>query len=143
MSSKRETVLAAVETLIQTALPHADIARNRTKAKSVGPGGTVLIEDGEPGDPEVDLCPLNYTYSHRIPLTIGAYESASLTPEQVLDTMQQAIGAAVAADRTLGGLCEWLEPEAPDSFALDVVGAVSGRWSTPAIIAVYSTPNPL
>ncbi|MDP3405050.1 MAG: hypothetical protein Q8S03_10200 [Brevundimonas sp.] len=141
--SRREDVLAAIKALVVAALPSADVERNRSKAKSIGPGGTVLIEDGDPGEPEIDLSPLSYNYVHRVPLMVGGYASASLTDAQVLDAMLTAIGAAVMADRTLGGLCDFLETEAPDGSALEVAGAEPGRQCEAAIIAHYSTPSPL
>jgi hypothetical protein len=43
----------------------------------------------------------------------------------------------------LGGLCDFIEPEAPSSDDLETTGAMSGRWADTAIIANYATPNPL
>ena len=106
MASKRETVLAAVKSLVAAALPGAEVKRNLAKAERIPPGGLVVIRDGDPGEPEVSLSPLTYLYSHRIPLEIVAYESATLSREQVLDAMTGVIGAAVMANRTLGGLCD-------------------------------------
>lgn len=143
MQSRREQVLEAVKALIVAALPDADVERNPAKAVRIGGGGTVAIRDGEPGEPEVDLSPLTYRYEHRIPLELVAYESATKTREQVIDDMLMAIGAGVEADRTLGGLCEWVEPEAPDTDDVEVAGAAAARSADAAIIAVYSTPNPL
>lgn len=141
--SEREAVLAAVLALLEAALPSADVDRNRSKAKSIGPGGTVLMTDGDPGEPEVDLCPLCFNYAHRIPLSVGTYDSASKSSEQVLDEMLRAIGDAVEADRSLGGLCDWLETEAPSGDDLEVAGAEPGRQAEAAIIAHYSTRSPL
>lgn len=111
MASKRETVLAAVKALVAAALPGAEVKRNLAKAERIPPGGLVVIRDGDPGDPEVSLSPLTYLYSHRIPLEIAAYESATLTREQVLDAMLGATGAAVIANRTLK---KKLEERPPD-----------------------------
>lgn len=143
MASKRETVLAAVKSLVAAALPGADVKRNLTKAERIPPGGLVVIRDGDPGDPEVSLSPLTYLYSHRIPLEIAAYESATLTREQVVDAMLGAIGAAVMANRTLGGRCDWIEAEAPVTDDIEALGALPGRFADLAILAVYSTTDPL
>jgi hypothetical protein len=143
MSSKRETVLAAVNALVAAALPGADIKRNLAKAERIPPGGLVVIRDGDPGEPEVSLSPLTYLYSHRIPLEIAAYESATLTREQVLDAMLGAIGAAVMANRTLGGLCDWIETQAPVTEDIEAPGALPGRFADLAILAVYATNDPL
>jgi hypothetical protein len=143
MSSKRETVLAAVTSLVAAALPGADVKRNLAKAERIPPGGLVVIRDGDPGEPEVSLSPLAYLYSHRVPLEIAAYESATLTREQVLDAMLVAIGAAVMANRTLGGLCDWIETQAPVAEDIEAPGALPARFADLAILAVYATNDPL
>ena len=143
MASKRETVLVAVKALVAAALPGADVKRNRSKAERIPPGGLVVIRDGDPGEPEVSLSPLTYLYSHRIPLEIAAYENATLTREQVLEAMTGTIGAAVMANRTLGGLCDWIEAEAPVTDDIKALGALPGRFADLAILAVYATTDPL
>lgn len=143
MASKREQVLEAIKALVASALPSAEVRRNLDKPERIPPGGLVIVRDGDPGEPEVLLSPLTYIYEHRVPIEVAAFASASLTREQALDQMLAAIGTAVAADRTLGGLCEFLETEAPTSDDLETAGAISGRWADAAIIASYATANPL
>ena len=41
------------------------------------------------------------------------------------DSLIAAIGTALEADRTLGGLCDWVEPEAPASVDLPIEGAAA------------------
>jgi hypothetical protein len=143
MTSKREQVLDAVKALVAAALPNGDVKRNLAKAERIPPGGLVIVRDGEPGEPEVVLSPLTYIYTHRIPIEIAASETASTPREQVLDEMLGAIGTAVAADRTLGGLCDFIEAEAPATDDVETAGARAGRWADAAIIAVYGTTDPL
>ena len=143
MASKREQVLDAVAALIDAALPAAKVERNAAKPERIPPGGLAIVRDGDPGEPEVLLSPLTYLYTHRIPLEIAARESGSQSREQVLDAMLAAIGAAVAADRTLGGLCDFIEAEAPATADIEAAGALPGRWADAAIVAIYGTPDPL
>jgi hypothetical protein len=143
VASKREQVLEAIKALVASALPSAEVKRNLDKPERIPPGGLVIVRDGDPGEPEILLSPLTYIYEHRVPIEIAAFASASLTREQALDQMLAAIGEAVAAARTLGGLCEFLETEAPTSDDLETAGAISGRWADAAIIASYATANPL
>lgn len=143
MASKREQVIDAVKMLVASALPTAEVKRNLDKPERIPPGGLVIIRDGDPGEPDVLLSPLAYVYEHRIPIELAAFASAMLTREQVLDQMLVAIGAAVSADRTLGGLCDFLETEPPASDDLETAGALSGRWAEAAVLATYATPNPL
>jgi hypothetical protein len=143
VSSKREQVLDAMKVLLSSALPNADVRRNLAKPERIPPGGLVVIRDGDPGEPEVMLSPLVYVYSHRIPIELAAYETSSESPEQVLDEMLGAIGVAVSGDRTLGGLCDFIEAQAPSTDDVETAGARAGRWADAAIVAVYGTPDPL
>lgn len=143
MASRREEVLEALKALVAAALSGAKVARNSSTPSRIGPGGDVIIRDGDPGEPEVQLSPLTYTYSHRIALEVAGYDSAAQTPEQVLDGMLTTIGLAIQANRTLGGLCEWLEPDAPSTDDIDPTGSAATRWASLGVLAVYSTPNPL
>lgn len=143
MSSKREQVLDAVKALLASALPSADVKRNLAKPERIPPGGLVIVRDGDPGEPEVMLSPLTYVYTHRVPVEIAVYESASQPREKVLDTALGMIGTAVASDRTLSGLCDFVEAEAPATDDVETAGAVAGRWANLAIVAVYGTTDPL
>lgn len=142
MESHREKVLNALKALIKAALPNADVARNGDEDR-IGPGGSANIHDGDPGEPDVLLSPLSYTYSHRIPVDVATYESPTKSREAVLDEMLAAVGLAIEADRTLGGLCEWLEPEAPITDDADPFGSQPLRWTSLGVLAVYTTKNPL
>ena len=143
MASTREQVLDAVRALVAAALPAAEVKRNLDKPERISPGGLVIIRDGDPGEADVLLSPLSYTYSHRVVLELAAYASVTQTREQVLDAMLAAIGAAVMANRTLGGLCMFLDTEAPSSDNLETAGAASAQWAEGAIVATYTTANPL
>jgi hypothetical protein len=143
MASKREQVLEAIRALVAAALPAADVKRNLEKPERIPPGGLVIIRDGDPGEPDVLLSPLTYIFAHRVPIEIAVFNSVSLTREQALDEMLSAIGAAIAADRTLGGLCDFLDAEAPAPDDAETLGSPIARWSDAAIIATYGTTNPL
>jgi hypothetical protein len=143
MASRREEVLNAVKALIAATLPGAKVERNGAKPERIPAAGLVIIRDGDPGDPEVTLSPLTYIYTHPIPIEIAVLAAVPLTREQTLDATLIAIGEAVEANRTLGGLCEFLEPEAPSTDDLEATGTVAGRWADAVIVATYATTNPM
>lgn len=143
MTSKREAVLGAVRALIAGALPAADVKRNLAKAERIPPGGLVVLRDGEPGEPGVTLSPLTYHFEHRIPVEIAVNETAGTPREQALDTVLQAVGAAIAANRTLGGLCDWIEAEAPATDDTEALGSTPVRFALLTIVAAYATADPL
>lgn len=143
MASKREQVAEAIKVMLATALPGADVARNDEKARRIGPGGLALLHDGDPGEADVTLSPLSYTWSHAFELEVFAYESATKSRSEVLDDMLRPIGAAVAADRTLGGLCEWLDAAAPAPEDVGLPGQEPARSVQLTLTAIYTTTNPL
>ena len=69
----------------------------------------LVRRDGDPGEPEVTLSPLRYHYQHRAEIE-AVVQGTDL--DAAFDTLTASIGAAIAADRTLGGLCDWVEAEA-------------------------------
>ena len=60
-----------------------------------------------------------------------------------LDAMLAAIGSAVIADRTLGGVCDWADISPPDEDDISPDGAPTQRWATLEVVLTYSTTNPL
>jgi len=102
--------------------------------------GLLILRDGEPGDPEVTLSPLRYHYQHRAEIE-AVVQGA--TRDAAFDTLCASIGAAVAADRTLGGHCDWVEAEAPRPADLPVEGAASLKAAVIPVVLHYSTADPL
>ena len=54
-----------------------------------------------------------------------------------------AIGAAIEADRTLGGLCDWVEPEPPASVDLPIDGAAALKAAVITVVLHYTSTGPL
>lgn len=144
--SRRLDVLAALKAKLSALFPGADVmgldGDDAAPAK-VGPLGRIIIRSGDLGDPEVDLSPLTYNWTHRIPLEVAAYETTAATSEEVVDGMLGLIGASVIADRQLGGLCDWMEPTAATTDDLFVDGAAVPKGANLMILASYSTADPL
>lgn len=59
------------------------------------------------------------------------------------DTLNASIGTSLDSDRTLGGLCDWLEAKAPASVDLPVEGAVSLKAAVITVVLHYTTTGPL
>jgi hypothetical protein len=138
MPTTRETLLRALHALLQTR--PALVLRGEVLPERVPAAGLLILRDGEPGDPEVTLSPLAYHYRHRAEIESvvqGADRDAAF------DTLCASIGAALAADRTLGGLCDWVEAEAPRPVDLPVEGAASLKAALIPVILHYSASDPL
>ncbi|MCX7890558.1 MAG: acyl-CoA transferase [Rhodobacteraceae bacterium] len=156
MPTTRETVLAALHARL-SALP-ATALRGEVLPERVPAAGLLILRDGEPGEPEVTLSPLRYHYQHRAEIeavvqgetrcaqqmqgSSGPLQGSNAR-DTAFDTLCASIGAALAADRTLGGLCDWVEAEAPRSVDLAVEGAASLKAAVIPVVLHYSTADPL
>jgi hypothetical protein len=138
MPTPRETILSALHSLLGT-LP-ATALRGDVLPERVPSGGLLILRDGEPGEPEVTLSPLRYHYQHRAEIE-AVVQGA--TRDVAFDTLCASIGAALAADRTLGGLCDWVEAEAPRPVDLAAEGAAALKAAVIPVILHYSTADPL
>ena len=138
MPTPRETILSALYARL-SALP-ATALRGGVLPERVPAAGLLILRDGEPGDPEVTLSPLRYHYQHRAEIETVVQGA---TRDAAFDTLCASIGAAVAADRTLGGLCDWIEAEAPRTVDLAVEGAASLKAALIQVVLHYSTADPL
>ncbi|WP_145201395.1 hypothetical protein [Sphingobium sp. B2] len=114
------------------------------RPQRISPFGTVFMRDGDPGEPDIDLSPPTYHYNQRIPIEIAAYKSSEPL-RLVLDRMAGAIGAAVAADRFLGGAVDYLDVTAMELTGLSASapGAQTQMGGMFEIVASYHTTNPL
>ena len=138
MSSIRETILAALYARL-LALP-ATALRGEVLPERVPVAGLLILRDGEPGEPEVTLSPLTYHYQHRAEIE-AVVQSADR--DAAFDALCASIGTAIAADRKLGGLCDWVEAEAPQLVDLPVEGAASLKAAVIPVVLHYCTTDPL
>jgi hypothetical protein len=138
MPTPRETILTALHTLLQ-ALP-ATALRGGILPERVPAVGLLILRDGEPGEPEVTLSPLRYHYQHRAGIEAVVQGTDR---DAAFDALTATIGGAIATDRTLGGLCDWIEAEAPRPVDLPVDGAASLKAAVIPVILHYTTTDPL
>lgn len=138
MPNPRETILTALHARL-SALP-ATALRGEVLPERVPAAGLLILRDGEPGEPEVTLSPLRYHYQHRAEIEAVVQGG---TRDAAFDTLCAAVGAALASDRTLGGLCDWVEPEAPRPADLPVEGAAALKAAVITVVLHYSTADPL
>lgn len=63
--------------------------------------------------------------------------------DAAFDALCASVGVVIAAERTLGGLCDWVEAKAPHPVNLPVEGAASLKAAAIPVILHYSTIDPL
>ncbi len=143
MPSRFETIMTALKALLEAATP-ATVDRGGGVPTAVPAAGLVVLVDGEPGTPEVTLSPLTWHFEHVAAVEI--YSTAAnrdVDLDAGLDAIRVAIGTAIAADRTLGGLCDWIEAEAPATETLPLAGGAPTKAAIIPIRLFYATTDPL
>jgi len=139
MFTTRETILSS---LYARLLPLAALVlRDEVLPDRIPAAGLIILRDGQPGEPEVTLSPLRYHYQHRAELEVVV--QAPNGHASTFDSLISSIGTALEADRTLGGLCDWIEPEAPASVDLPIEGAAALKAAVITVVVHYTTIGPL
>jgi hypothetical protein len=136
----RETILSALADLLRT-VPHVPVLRGEVLPERVPAAGLMILRDGNPGEPGVTLSPLTWHYQHRAELEVVVQANAGR--DASFDHLILQIGAALSTDRTLLGLCDWVEAEAPEPVDLPIEGASSLKATVIPVILHYSTADPL
>ncbi len=138
MPTPRETILTALHARLSALA--ATVLRGDVLPERVPAAGLLILRDGEPGEPEVTLSPLRYHYHHRAEIE-AVVQGASR--DAAFDTLCASIGAAIVVDRTLGGICDWVEAKAPRPVDLPIEGAASLKAAVIAVVLHYSTADQL
>ncbi|MDP3264665.1 MAG: acyl-CoA transferase [Tabrizicola sp.] len=139
MPTIRETILSALHARLQTLA--ALTLRDEVLPERVPAAGLIILRDGQPGEPEVTLSPLRYHYQHRAELEVVVQTGTGRA--SAFDSLTATIGTALETDRTLGGLCDWVEPEAPASVDLPIEGAAALKAAVITVVLHYTTTGPL
>lgn len=142
--SKSEQVLKALFTALGAALPASvKCVRNEAIPTKIPAGGYVCLRDGELGAPEALMSPPTYIYEHVAEIDVVVELSTAAARDALFDSLKKAVGVVVAADRTLGGLCDYVLGDAPAPLELPLEGAASLKAATIGVILTYETSDPL
>ena len=142
MPTTREPILQALLAALQT-VPGPTALRGAILPERIPSGGLLILRDGDPGTPEVTLSPLQYHYEHRAEIEVIVQGKTPAARDAAFDALLAALATAITADRTLGGLCDWVEAEAPQPVDLPVEGAEGLKAAIVPIILTYTTADPL
>ena len=141
MTTRREQVLSSLFTLLQGIGGGTIVLRNEVLPERIPAAGLLILRDGTPGEAEVTLSPLRYHWQHQAEIEVFIRGSSGL--ELAFDTLAEGIGQVIAADRTLGGLCDWIETDAPEPADLAVEGAPTIRAAVLILTLHYTSNDPL
>lgn len=142
--SVSETVLQALFTAIKgAAAAGAKVQRNAALPGRVPEAGLLILRDGDPGEPEATLSPLAYHYQHRAELEVLIAGAEGGPRDAGFDALKRSVASAISADRTLGGLCDWLEAQAPAPQDVSPEGGQPIKAAVIPIVLHYTTTDPL
>lgn len=142
--SKSEQVLKALFAALQAAAPAGvTVHRNQGIPTRIPVEGYFCLRDGDPGEPEVLLCPPAYIYEHFAEVDVLVELEPAAARDALFDALKQAVGAATVADRSLGGLCDYVLGDAPSPLELPIEGAENIKAATIGVILTYETSDPL
>ena len=142
-ASKAERVLEALRVLFAT-VPGAVVERNSALPEKVPPGGLIVLRDGDPGEPEQALGGFgNAYYRHAVEVELYIEGGDPAARDAAFDDLLQRIGAALAADPTLGGLAFGLSYGRPEPSTEAVPGAPAIKGATLIVTVEYETGTPL
>lgn len=109
MPSNGEIALAALFAALPTPSGGAKW-RNRAAPAELPAGGMLILRDGDRGEPIDEMInPPSAVYRHEARLEIHAAGIDDAVRTAKIDDLAQAVRAALAADRTLGGTVDWAE----------------------------------
>ncbi len=135
-----EPIIVALAAALNAGLP-CDVHRNASLPETVGPNGFASLGDGAPGEPvDIALSPITYSYAHSMPLDLAVQASDN---DAALKILKDAVNTTILSDRTLGGLCEWIEIYPDEAAAGAFPGAASVKFQIVNLVVHYQTANPL
>lgn len=140
MPSKIETILEALTAAIAAGTA-ATVERGSALPMAIPAEGLVLVDAGDPGEPEVTLSPLTYLYEHVASVQVFVADGEGRN--EAWDALKLQIGIVIAADRSLDGLCDWIEAAAPETDDLAIDGAAEMKSGIIPVRLFYTTTDPL
>lgn len=143
MQSKSETVLAALFAALEVGMPGVKVLRNSSVPEIIPPTGLAILHDGDPGAYEFLFSPPLYFYEHRAELDVIVDAAEPEERDAIFDAIKTGVAAVLAADRTLGGLCDYVLGDAPAPAELPVEGSAGLKAAVIGITLQYATPDPL
>lgn len=149
MATQRDVILTALKDQLDRALrlplPTLVVQRGGPMPEAISDDGLVVVRDGSP---ELDGAPLGqigpWYWSHMVPVEIIVRAGDDALRDQRFDRIVGAIGAALDADTTLGGLIHGLDygpPIEPEESPID--GASGFKHGLIEVVLDYETPTRL
>lgn len=141
-TSARESALAALSAAIAHALtappPAVPVLREEPVPQRIPPQGLVFVLDGAAAQEVPVLSPLRWQIEQEAAVVVFAPGATIAARQILLDGLLVRIGAALAADRTLGGAVEWCNPGSPSFEDAEFDGAAAPRVATVPVTLMFT-----
>ena len=143
MSSKTKQVILMLANRLAT-IPDATVERNIVVPAKIPPGGLIVLRDGDPGEPDTALGGFGSAYySHRIEIEVHVQEADSTARDTAFDDLVVAVGTALEADPSLGGLVFGMSYGRPSTDLEPIEGASAIKSGVIEITVEYESDAPL
>jgi len=147
MATDAQEVVSLIKQQIQTYLEGENwkggdvtIDINGILPEDVSAGGYVNVCDGDPGEPDEVLGGFTPCYyQHNVEVDIIVCSANSETRERKYARLKAAVGAALAADETLGGKVIAMDYSEPSPNNERIMGAEDMKAATLNIVVDYVT----
>lgn len=141
MTTKVETVLEALRVQLAGGVD-ADVTRNEPLPQEVPSAGWVNFNDGNPEQGDY-IIGVGYEVDHVVELDVIVQGADFDARKARRDTLLAAIGTAIRADRTLGGVVEDLEIGQPTAGPVAEVGTDDWLGTTVPVTLMYQSTDGL
>lgn len=145
MSGEREAILNAELAGLMAALatPGRVIERNLDLPEDIPAAGLVILRDGQLEQTGTVLSPLRYEFVNRADLELFVTGDDAAARDADMATLRGQVVAFVTANRTLGGLVDWLDAEEPDDRGVPIDGGPGVKAALLSLEAHFTSDSPL
>ncbi len=143
--SQRESAVGALFTVLgQLSLgTEAAVKRNAALPERVADHAMAILRDGEMGEPEVSLSPLTYHWQHQVAIELFVADPDAVVRDARMDGLLTELAGLVEADRTLGGVTEYVAIGPPKFDELAPDGSSGIKACLLPVVLHYSSSGPL
>lgn len=136
-----ETILLALEAALKT-LSDVSVSRNKAIPDEVHRDGELILWDGTGEEIEFVMgAPRPYLITWTASLQVLVEEKRD-SRDGAFDALCKLVGNVIVANRTLGGLCDWLDAAPPTVMEKEIQGAPGFKGGEIAVTFTYATSNP-
>ncbi|MDP1620497.1 MAG: hypothetical protein Q8K91_15905 [Hylemonella sp.] len=119
------------------------VKRNAALPERVSDHAMAILRDGEMGEPEVSLSPLTYHWQHQVAIELFVADADASARDVRMDGLLLELAALIEADRTLGGVIEYVEIGPPKFDELAPDGSSGIKACLLPVVLHYSSSGPL